>query len=166
MKLKNIFSVLAALAVLCVGAMAMAAPVPSQLGQSREAIEVAKVEIPATCNLLGYTTKDDESLITFQDPDTLEYYYVKVVTATSKIKEIEVKGATFVKGSTIINKTPNDIKLAVLDTYPDARNIVVSMDKDGNNSYYEAEFTTVKFKGEVKFNPATGVIFERELDYY
>lgn len=28
MKLKNIFSVLAALAVLCVGAMAMAAPVP------------------------------------------------------------------------------------------------------------------------------------------
>lgn len=91
---------------------------------------------------------------------------MKVVTATSKIKEIEVKGATFVKGSTIINKTPNDIKLAVLDTYPDARNIVVSMDKDGNNSYYEAEFTTVKFKGEVKFNPATGVIFERELDYY
>ena len=28
MKLKNIFSVLAALAVLCVGAMAMAAPAP------------------------------------------------------------------------------------------------------------------------------------------
>jgi hypothetical protein len=50
--------------------------------------------------------------------------------------------------------------------YPDARNIVVTMDKEGNNSYYEAEFTTLKFKGELKFNPATGVIFERELDYY
>ncbi len=166
MKLKNIFSVLAALAVLCVGAMAMAAPAPGELGQSRAAIEAAKAEIPATCNLIGYTTKGDESHITFQDPDTLEYYYVEVKTATAKVEEIEVKGATFIKGSTIINKTPADIELAVLDAYPDARNIVVSMDKDGNNSYYEAKFTTVKFKGEVKFNPATGAIFERELDYY
>ena len=97
MKLKNVFSLLAALVVLCVGAMAVAAPAPSQLGQSRAAIEVAKAEIPANCNLIGYTTKGDESRITFQDPDTLEYYYVKVATATSKIKEIEVKGATFVK---------------------------------------------------------------------
>lgn len=98
MKLKNVFSLLAALVVLCVGAMAVAAPAPSQFGQSRAAIEVAKAEIPANCNLIGYTTKGDESRITFQDPDTLEYYYVKVATATSKIKEIEVKGATFVKG--------------------------------------------------------------------
>ena len=96
MKLKNVFSLLAALVVLCVGAMAVAAPAPSQLGQSRAAIEVAKAEIPANCNLIGYTTKGDESRITFQDPDTLEYYYVKVAKATSKIKEIEVKGATFV----------------------------------------------------------------------
>ena len=42
MKLKNVFSLLAALVVLCVGAMAVAAPAPSQLGQSRAAIEVAK----------------------------------------------------------------------------------------------------------------------------
>ena len=156
MKLKNVFSLLAALVVLCVGAMAVAAPAPSQLGQSRAAIEVAKAEIPANCNLIGYTTKGDESRIT----------YVKVATATSKIKEIEVKGATFVKGSTIINKTPADIERFVMAEYPDARNIVVTMDKEGNNSYYEAEFTTLKFKGELKFNPATGVIFERELDYY
>ena len=161
MKLKNVFSLLAALVVLCVGAMAVATPAPSQLGQSRAAIEVAKAEIPANC-----TTKGDESRITFQDPDTLEYYYVKVATATSKIKEIEVKGATFVKGSTIINKTPADIERFVMAEYPDACNIVVTMDKEGNNSYYEAEFTTLKFKGELKFNPATGVIFERELDYY
>lgn len=97
-----------------------AAPAPSQLGQSRAAIEVAKAEIPANCNLIGYTTKGDESRITFQDPDTLEYYYVKVATATSKIKEIEVKGATFVKGSTIINKTPADIERFVMAEYPDA----------------------------------------------
>ncbi len=59
-----------------------------------------------------------------------------------------------------------DIERFVMAEYPDARNIVVTMDKEGNNSYYEAEFTTLKFKGELKFNPATGVIFERELDYY
>lgn len=164
MKLKNLFSVLIALAALSIGALALAAPSP--IYQSKAAIEAAKAEIPASCNMLGFETQEGDSLITFQDPDTLEYYYVKVATATSKVKEIDVKGATFIKGSTIINKTPADIEKFVLAAYPDASNIVVSVDKDGNNSYYEAEFTTVKFKGELKFNPATGVIFERELDYY
>ena len=42
MKLKNVFSLLAALVVLCVVAMAGAAPAPSQLGQSSSTIEVAK----------------------------------------------------------------------------------------------------------------------------
>ncbi len=164
MKLRSIFSVFAALVVLSIGTLAFAAP--SSLEQSRAAIEAAKAEIPASCNFLGYATEGDESIITFQDPNTLEYYYVTVKTATSRVDEIDVKGATFVKGSTIINKTPADIEKLVLEAYPNARNIVVSMDKDGNNSYYEAEFTTDKFDGEVKLNPATGVIFERELDYH
>lgn len=75
MKLKNIFSVLAALAVLCVGAMAMAAPVPSQLGQSREAMVIEErkaVNCVHNCILCGvciskcpekairYGRKDDE----------------------------------------------------------------------------------------------------------
>ena len=66
MKLKNVFSLLAALVVLCVGAMAVAAPAPSQLGQSRAAIEVAKAEIPANCNLIGYTTKAMKAVLLFK----------------------------------------------------------------------------------------------------
>ena len=45
-------------------------------------------------------------------------------------------------------------------------NIVITTDHDMNNTYYEANFITKKFKGEAKFNPATGVIIERTLAYY
>lgn len=166
MKLKNLFSVLVAVAILCVGAISFAAP--SQLSLSRAAIEAAKVEVPAGLNMLGYKVDRDgqESTITFQDPNTLEYYFVEVELATSKVESVKVNGATFVKGSTIINKSHEDIEKLVLAAYPNARNIVVKLEKEGNNSYYEADFVTDKFEGEVKFNPATGVIFERELDYH
>ena len=45
-------------------------------------------------------------------------------------------------------------------------NIVITTDHDMNNTYYQASFTTKKFKGEAKFNPATGVIIQRTLAYY
>ena len=69
MKLKNVFSLLAALVVLCVGAMAVAAPAPSQLGQSRAAIEVAKAESPANC-YLKYTKKKSQ----FKEISFLSYF--------------------------------------------------------------------------------------------
>ena len=56
MKLKNVFSLLAALVVLCVGAMAVAAPAHSQLGQSRAAIEVAKAELKVMKAVLLFKT--------------------------------------------------------------------------------------------------------------
>lgn len=166
MKLKNVFSVLIAVAILAIGTMAFAAPNTARYTRGQAAIDAARAEVPVTCNLLGYTEEEGESKITFQDTTTLEYYYVDVITAIGKVKEIEVKGATFVKGSTVINKTPADIEALVKESYPDARNIVVELEKEGNNSYYEAKFVTDKFKAELDFNPATGVIIEREFEFY
>lgn len=166
MKLKNIVSVLLAAAVLGIAAIGFAADRPSPLTLTRAAIAAAKSEIPASCDFQGYKTQDENSLITFQDPATLEYYFVTVATATSKVEEVKVEGAVFVLGSTVINKNQEDIEAAVLAAYPDARDIAVSLVKDGNNSYYQAFFAGDRFKGELKFNPATGVIIERELEYY
>lgn len=162
--MKRLFVFLAAVMVLCVSGLSLAAP--SQVSQSRAAIAAAEAEIPASCNMIGYTEKDGISSIVFQDTDTLEHYYVKVVAATSKVKEIEVKGATFIKGSTIINKTPEEIISFVEAEYLDARDITVKLEKEGNNSYYKAQFKADRFEGEMEFNPATGAIIERSLEYY
>ncbi|CAK7052549.1 hypothetical protein [Phascolarctobacterium sp.] len=165
MKFKNLLLTLGALMMLAFTSIASAAA-PTQVNQSMAAINAAKAEIPAACELLGYNVDGGNSIITFKDPNTLERYVVEVNTATSKVDEIEVKGATFVMGSTMVTKTPEDIEQIVLQNYPGAYEIIISQGKDGNNIYYEADFLTDRFDGELKLDPVTGAICERELDYF
>ena len=155
-----------ALLVVTISSVAFAAPVTPTKYKGLSAIVAARAEVPAGANLLGYNKDGDDMRVVFQDPATFEYYYVEVVSATSKIKEVKINGAVFVLGSTVVNKTADDVKSVLLKTYPDAMNIVITTDHDMNNTYYQASFTTKKFKGEAKFNPATGVIIERTLVYY
>ena len=108
MKFKNLVLTLGVLMMLAFTSMAAAAP--SQVNRSMTAINAAKAEIPAVCELVGYNVDGDTSIITFKDPNTLERYVVDVNTATAKVQEIEVKGATFVMGSTMVTKTPDDIE--------------------------------------------------------
>ena len=49
----------------------MAAAAPSQVNRSMTAINAAKAEIPAVCELVGYNVDGDTSIITFKDPNTL-----------------------------------------------------------------------------------------------
>ena len=158
MKFKNLVLTLGVLMMLAFTSMAAAAP--SQVNRSMTA---AKAEIPAVCELVGYNVDGDTSIITFKDPNTLERYVVDVNTATAKVQEIEVKGATFVMGSTMVTKTPDDIEKIVLKNYPNA---VITQGQDGNNIYYIADFLTDKFDGELKLDPVTGAICERELEYF
>lgn len=44
----------------------------------------------------------------------LENYFVKVAMDTSKVKEVKIDGAVFVLGSTVINKTTDDVKGVLL----------------------------------------------------
>ena len=155
-----------ALLVVTISSVAFAAPVTPTKYKGLSAIVAARAEVPAGANLLGYNKDGDDMRVVFQDPATFEYYYVEVVSATSKVKEVKINGAVFVLGSTVINKTADDVKKVLLKTYPDAMNIVITTDHDMNNTYYQASFTTKKFKGEAKFNPATGVIIQRTLAYY
>ena len=164
MKFKNLVLTLGVLMMLAFTSMAAAAP--SQVNRSMTAINAAKAEIPAVCELVGYNVDGDTSIITFKDPNTLKRYVVDVNTATAKVQEIEVKGATFVMGSTMVTKTPDDIEKIVLKNYPNAYEIVITQGQDGNNIYYIADFLTDKFDGELKLDPVTGAICERELEYF
>ena len=166
MKNKNYLITVLALVFMMISSMASAAPGTPTKYKGLSAIAAARTEVAAAANLLGYNKDGDNMIVVFQDPATLEHYFVKVVMETSKVKEVKINGAVFVLGSTVINKTADDVKSVLLKTYPDAMNIVITKGYDMNNTYYQANFTTKKFKGEAKFNPATGVIIERALEYY
>lgn len=164
MKCKNLVLTLSAVMMLAFSSIAMAAP--TQVNQSMAAINAARAEIPAVCELIGYDVDGDTSIVTFKDPNTLERYVVDVNTAKSAVEEIEVKGATFVMGSTMVTKTPADIEKIVLENYPSSYEIIISQGQDGNNIYYVADFLTDRFDGQLKLDPVTGAICERELDYF
>ena len=166
MKNKNYLITVLALVFMMISSMASAAPGTPTKYKGLSAIAAARTEVPTAANLLGYNKDGDNMIVVFQDPATLEHYFVKVVMETSKVKEVKINGAVFVLGSTVINKTADDVKSVLLKTYPDAMNIIITTDHDMNNTYYQANFTTKKFKGEAKFNPATGVIIERTLEYF
>ena len=166
MRNKNYVIVLLTLVAVMISSVAFAASGTPTKYKGLSAIIAARTEVPKAANLLGYNEDGENILVAFQDPATLENYFVKVVRNTSKVKEVKIDGAVFVLGSTVINKTTDDVKGVLLKTYPDATNIVITTDHDMNNTYYQANFTTKKFKGEAKFNPATGVIIERTLEYF
>ena len=71
------------------------------------------------------------------------------------------------KGSSISGHLKaSDIEKIVLKNYPNAYEIVITQGQDGNNIYYIADFLTDKFDGELKLDPVTGAICERELEYF
>ncbi|WP_405378677.1 PepSY domain-containing protein [Phascolarctobacterium sp.] len=159
--LKKLFVLTAAALAISGSALGLAAPV----AQQRAAIEAAKAEVPATCVMYGYREDEEKSVINFRDNDAFLEYEVDVVTATAKVVEVEIKGSNFA-GSTQVAKSVEDIRAIVLEAYPDAQNLVIELEKEGNAQYYEAEFSTPKFiKAELKLNPVTGAIAEREHDY-
>ena len=112
-----------------------------------------------TYRLEGY---DDKEIVV----DAQRHFATYNNLPTAKVQEIEVKGATFVMGSTMVTKTPDDIEKIVLKNYPNAYEIVITQGQDGNNIYYIADFLTDKFDGELKLDPVTGAICERELEYF
>ena len=65
----------------------------------------------------------------------------------------------------LVTKTPDDIENC-FENYPNAYEIIITQGQDGNNIYYIADFLTDKFDGELKLDPVTGAICERELEYF
>ncbi len=68
--------------------------------------------------------------------------------------------------SRIVNYSINDVQELVLKAYPNAKIRSIELDEDHGFYEYEVKFSTPDFRGEVKVNPETGQIFEREHKYH
>lgn len=157
---KKLLVLLSMLAALAMSAVAFAAPVKSH---QQMVIDAARAEVPAAAVFYGYKEEDGEAVLNFRDNDNYLEYEVEVVLATTKVKEVEIKGSN-IAGSTMMVKTPEDIRQIVLEAYPDARNIVIKTEKEG--IHYDVEFITARYKVEADMNPVTGAFAKRELEYF
>lgn len=159
---KKLLVLLSMLAALAMSAVAFAAPAKSH---QQMVIDAARAEVPAAAVFYGYKEDDGEAVLNFRDNDNYLEYEVEVVLATDKVKEVEIKGSN-IAGSTMMVKTPEDIRNIILEAYPDARNIVIETEKEGNNVHYDVEFITARYKVEADMNPVTGAFAKRELEYF
>jgi len=159
---KKLLVLLSMLAALAMSAVAFAAPAKSH---QQMVIDAARAEVPAAAVFYGYKEEDGEAVLNFRDNDNYLEYEVEVVLATTKVKEVEIKGSN-IAGSTMMVKTPEDIRNIILEAYPDARNIVIETEKEGNNVHYDVEFVTARYKVEADMNPVTGAFAKRELEYF
>lgn len=156
---KTALSLMLAACALCVSATCFAQITVKQ------AVEIGKKEVPAGVVTYGTKTEATEYKIYFYDNSTNRNYEIEIDSETGKVKELEITGSNIV-GSTTIVKTKSDIINIVLAKYPDAQGLIVNLEKEGNNSVYEVEFSTKKYsKAELKLNPVTGAIGHEELKY-
>lgn len=132
---------------------------------TKEAIEIGRKEVPAIAVICGTENEPTEIKVFFFDNSTNRNYEVEIDAITGKVKELEIVGSQIV-GSTTVLKTTEDIRKIVLEKYPDAQNLVIKKEKEGNNTVFEAEFSTPKYSEvEMKLNPVTGAIGKEELKY-
>lgn len=131
-----------------------------------EIVAAAKAEVPAQAFMFGYQADGAAKIkLNFQDPATLLIYELEVDKESGKVMEMEVKGASNAKSLKVV-KTQAEIEKIVLEEYPDAKNLVVKLEQEGDKYEYEAEFNTAKFsKVEMEFNPTTGAIVKREMKF-
>jgi hypothetical protein len=166
MKLKKVLMSLVAVGMMALTATAFAATktvakqdgIHSLLSAKNKAIATAKLEVPANSNYFGTKNKAANYVVKFQDPATLDYYDVTVEKATDKVKHVTISGSNF----------PGSVTAKILESYPAATNIVVTLEDDPNGQnlkIYKATFTTPKFDGVAQLNPATCLYGHRELSY-
>ncbi|MDY6029996.1 MAG: hypothetical protein SPI71_07045 [Acidaminococcaceae bacterium] len=132
---------------------------------SGKAVAAARVEVGEAPVMYGYKEKDGRAIINFRDNEAYLEYEVEVVLNTSKVEEMEIKGSN-IAGSTTVKLTEADIRELIMRAYPDARMIKISKEREGVNTYYEAEFVTAKYKVEADMNPFTGAFAKREYKYF
>ncbi len=162
--LKKLVLGFTAVAVMGLTSVAMAAGLTAKEAQSY--IEAARAYVPAGAGLQSYEmdNNDTEVEIKFFDNATLREYKVEYAVPTQVLKEVTIKGTNSAKSTTIV-KTEEDVKGIILEAYPNATDIVVKLDKDGQYAEYEATFNTPEFRGEVEVNPVTGAFGTREHKY-
>ena len=135
-----------------------------QYAQYQACLAAVRTEVPAKAVLYGYESDGKFDTLYLRDNDSYIEYKGVVENVSHKLTTLLIHGSN-IWGSTTIKYTATGIANVIKQNYPDATNIVIETKKDGNNTYYEADFTITKGKVEAKLNPMTGAFGERLITY-
>ncbi len=156
---KKLFAIAALVGTMLFSANAMAAV------RGTDAINVAKEKLPPTIVVMGYDEDENTAIINFRDPDNLLDYEVEVGMESGKVLKIDVEGSS-IPGSTVVTKSIEEIAEIVLGEYPNAREMLITLEKEGDRYFYEADFVTDEYAAELTINPVTGAFSEREYVFF
>ena len=133
---------------------------------AEQALQIARKEVPAESVVFGLKEDGPKFVVNFRDNALFRDYDVDVAVADGKVLALEIKGSNFV-GSTMCTKTEADVKNAILAAYPDAKDIAVSFNQQGeNNKVYTATFNTAKFSSvDVEVSPVTCALGKCKMIY-
>ncbi len=155
----------AALATLAISATALAASLIS----ADEALAIAQKEVPAGSTHIYTKLEDMRSYrplyeVKFYHIATNTEYEVEVFQSNGAIKEFSMDNKTQI-GSTKIVLSTRDVQNIVLKEYPNAVIYKMELDNDDGLYEYEVKFHTPGLRGEMKINPESGVVMEKDLKY-
>ena len=169
MKRKSIAMLAAALCTLAITVTALAA----ELINAEQARSIAAQCILIT-NITTFSTHlvtKDESFefvphydVKFYDNKTNTAYEIEVLRNGGKVREFKMEAQT-VLGSPKIVLSVNDVQNLVRKEFPNAVFTKVELDRGDGLYEYEADFYTPEVRGEMKFNPETGTVIEKEIKY-
>ncbi len=156
---KKLFAIAALVGTMLFSTNALAAV------RGTDAINVAKEKLPPTIVVMGYDEEENTAIINFRDPDNLLDYEVEVGMESGKVLKMDVEGSS-IPGSTVVTKSIEEIAEIVLGEYPNAREMLITLEKEGDRYFYEADFVTDEYAAELTINPVTGAFSEREYVFF
>ena len=164
MKRKFIAMLAAALCTLAITVTALAA----ELINAEQARSIAAQWVPTGSTHL--VTKDESFEfvphydVKFYDNKTNTAYEIEVLRNGGKVREFKMEAQTAL-GSHKIVLSVNDVQNLVRKEFPNAVFTKVELDRGDGLYEYEADFYMPEVRGEMKFNPETGTVMEKEIKY-
>lgn len=128
-----------------------------------KAIKKATQYVPANSKMLTAIEKGSYYEVKFYNKDTDEAYEVEVDHAAQAIEEFKSKKVNL-RGSNTIKLDEEAAKKIVLNEYPNAEILSVTLDKDDWFQEYKIMIAHGNMRGEVEISPETGVILERDFE--
>lgn len=127
-------------------------------------LEICKQHVPIDSILVIYEKNEDETLITYLNEEQMTYYDFRFDMETLDLLDMKAQSSNII-GSTMMEKSEEDIENIVILEYPQAKNLKITTEKTGVNTCYKVTFSTDEYNCVLKLNPVTGAIGEREFSY-
>lgn len=133
-----------------------------------EALAIAQKQVPAGSTHImtkAETVKQNPHYdVKFYDNATHTEYEVEVLQNNGAIKEFSMDAKASV-GSNKITLSTADVQALVQKEFPNAVFQKIELSSDNGLYEYEVEFTAPGVRGEMTFNPESGLLLEKELKY-